>query len=175
MSPGSCRYMAPTTNPTAPVPRPRSRYRRRPGFFLSAPSQSCPGIDCTRRTARAIPGAPPCCAALGVSVRVRFGAGGLARRERLLDDFLRDRRRRLLVMREVLLERATARGDRAQVGRVLQHLRHRHLRLDHLAIALAVHPEHFAATRVQIADYVAHAFIGTRNFDRDDRFENDRS
>src|SRR5208282_3820580 len=120
------------------------------------------------------PAAPPCPAELCVGVRVRFGAGGLARRERLLDDFLRDRRRRLLVMREVLLERAAARRDRAQVGCVLQHLRHRHLRLDHLAMALAVHPEHFAAARVQIANHVAHAFIGTRNFDRDDRFENDR-
>src|ERR1035437_1169346 len=108
----------------------------------------------------------PRCAALCVGVRVRFGAGGLARRERLLDDLLRDRRRRLLVMREVLLERAAARRDRAQVGCVLQHLRHRHLRLDHLAMALAVHPEHFAAARVQIANHVAHAFIGTRNFDR---------
>src|SRR5271155_4163302 len=108
-----------------------------------------------------------------VRVGVRFDAGGLARRERLLDDLFSDRSRSLLVMREVLLEGAAARRDRAQVRRVLQDFRHRHLRLDHLAVAFAVHAENLAAARVQIADHVAHAFVGTRNFDRDDRLKDD--
>src|SRR5271156_7189391 len=95
---------------------------------------------------------PPCpVCSLGVRVGVRFGAGGLARGERLLDNFVSDGARRFLIMREMLLERSAARRDRAQVRRVLKHFRHRHLRLDHLAVALAVHAEDFAAARIEIA------------------------
>ena len=43
-------------------------------------------------------------------------------------------------MREMRLERSPPRGLRAQVGRVLQNLRHRHQRLDDLALAFAIHP-----------------------------------
>src|SRR5271167_2382443 len=61
--------------------------------------------------------APLSASLLCVSVRVasRFGAGGFARRERLLDDLVSDRRRGLFVVREVLLEGAATRRDRTQV------------------------------------------------------------
>src|SRR5258705_1444966 len=112
---------------------------------------------------------------LCVCVGVRFGAGGLALSASLLDYFFRDRRGRFLVVREMLLEGAASRRDRTQVGRGLEHLRHRHLCLDHLAAALAIHPEYFAAARIQVADYIAHAFVGTRDFNRNDRFKNNRT
>src|SRR6266481_8617549 len=43
-------------------------------------------------------GRPARSTALCVRVGVRFGAGGLARRQRLLDDLFGDRRRSLLIM-----------------------------------------------------------------------------
>src|SRR5580704_119330 len=91
-----------------------------------------------------------------------------------LDDLFGDRRRHLVVMGEVGLEGASPRGYRAQIGGVLENLRHRDERLDHLAVALAIHPEHAPAPRIKVADDVAHAFVGTGDVDRHDRFEQDR-
>src|SRR5579885_1906209 len=100
---------------------------------------------------------------------------GFARLARLLDDLFHDRRRRLLVMREMRLERSPPGRLRAQVRRILQYFRHRYQRLDDLALTFAIHPEHLAAPRVEVADHVAHRFFGTAHLQRHDRFENDRA
>src|SRR5271166_6071692 len=57
------------------------------------------------------PGRPALPVKLCVRVGVRFGAGGLARGERLLDNLFSDRSRSLFVVRKVLLEGAAARRD----------------------------------------------------------------
>src|SRR6185369_17448896 len=59
---------------------------------------------------------------------IPLGLGGLS----LLDDLLRDVRRRLFVVGELELEVAAPAGHRAQIGGVTQHLRHGHVRLDGL-------------------------------------------
>src|SRR5206468_6725449 len=95
-----------------------------------------------------------------------------ARRLRLLDDLLGDVRRHLLVVRELEREVAAAAGHRAEVRRVAQHLRHRHVRLDHLlAVALRLDAEHLAAAAVQVADHVAHALVGHDHVHGHDRLE----
>src|SRR5438128_11017434 len=87
------------------------------------------------RTSSATASSPSCSSAMAL------GPGGL----RVLDELLGDVRRDLLVVRELEGEVAAPAGHRAQIGRVAQDLRHRHVRLDHLlAVALRLHAEHLA-------------------------------
>src|SRR4051794_29682371 len=60
---------------------------------------------------------------------------------RLVDPLLRQVPRNLLVARQLHRVLAPPAGDRAQVGRVAQDLRHRDLRLDLGERALGLHPE----------------------------------
>src|SRR6266851_1635901 len=108
------------------------------------------------------------------SLRVRASLRGFPRLLGLLDYLLGDRRRHFVVMRETRLERPASRSYRAQVRRILQNFRHRHQRLDHLSAALAVHPEHPAPARIEVADNVAHAFVWAPHLDRHNRFEQNR-
>src|ERR1700674_2594025 len=106
----------------------------------------------------------------GVRVRLR----ALLRFLLFLDHLLGDRRRHFVIMMEAGLERSTPGSERAQVGRVLQNFRHRHQRFDHLRVTLGFHAEHPATARVEVADHVAHAIVGTTHVNRHHWFEQNR-
>src|SRR5689334_8767887 len=95
-------------------------------------------------------------------------------RLRLLDHLFRDVRWRLLVVGELQLEVAAPARHRAEIGRVAEHLRHRHGGLDDLlAAALRLGALDLAAPAVQVADDVAHVLVGNRHADGHDRLEED--
>src|SRR5215467_2161704 len=80
---------------------------------------------------------------------------------RLLDDLLRDVPGDLLVVGELELEVPAPARHRAEVGRVAEHLRHRHVGADHLlTVAARLGAQHLAAPAVQVADHVAHVVVG---------------
>src|SRR5258705_2520300 len=75
-----------------------------------------------------------------------------ARRLRFLDHLVGDVRRHFVVVRELHLEVAAALRQRAQVGRVAQHLGERDVRADPLlADALRLGAQHPAAAAGQVA------------------------
>ena len=87
------------------------------------------------------------------------------------DHLLGDVRRDLLVALELHRVVAAAAGDRAQVGRVVEHLGHRHLGLDLGHRALRLHAQRAAAARVEVADHVADRVLGHRDRHLHDRLE----
>src|SRR5205809_6584602 len=97
----------------------------------------------------------------------RKGAVGLTRCRALLDllrvrrdHLLRDVRRTLLVPEQRRGERAATTGHRSEVGRVPEDLREGHVRFDALVTrARAVHPEHAAATAVEVREDVTHLLL----------------
>ena len=81
-------------------------------------------------------------------------------------DLLGEVRRHLFVALELHLEVGAAAADRAQVGRVVEHLGHRHLGLDLGRRALRLHPQRVAAARVEVADHVADDVLGAADVSR---------
>src|SRR5438105_2105939 len=76
---------------------------------------------------------------------------------RLLDDLLGDVPGHLLVVGELEPEVPPPARHRAEVGRVAEHLRHRHVGADHLLpVATRLGAEHLPAAAVEVADHVAH-------------------
>jgi hypothetical protein len=62
-------------------------------------------------------------------------------------------------------------GDRAQVGRVVEHLGHRHLGGDLGHVALRLHAQRSPAARGQVADHVADRVLGNGDGHPHDRLQ----
>ena len=93
---------------------------------------------------------------------------------RLRDDLLGEVRGDLLVAQEVEPVLALAARDRAQVGRVGEHLRHRHLGLDLGHAAHGLGAQRAPAARGQVAHHVADRLVGHGGRDEHDRLQQHR-
>src|SRR4051812_22197976 len=91
-----------------------------------------------------------------------------------IDHLLGKMTRDLLVAGELHRVLAPATGDRTQVRRVAQELRHRHLGLDLGHGSLGLHAERTAAAGVEIADHVADHVLGHEHADGHDRLHQHR-
>ena len=88
-----------------------------------------------------------------------------------LDDLGGDRLRNFLVPVELHVELGPALRHRTQLGRVAEHLRQRHERLDDLRVADRVHGLDAAAAAVEVTHDVAEVVLGRRHLDRHHRLE----
>src|SRR5258708_775634 len=89
----------------------------------------------------------------------------------LRDDLLLNLARHGHVVGELHRVRGAALRAAAEVGRVSEHRGERHFGVDDLRVAALGHTEDPAATRVQVADDVAHVILGRDDLDAQDRLE----
>src|SRR6267142_2188985 len=89
----------------------------------------------------------------------------------LLDDFFRQRRRQLRVMRKVHRERRAALGAAAQIRGVTEHLRQRNFHADHVAPRAVFRALNRGTPGIQIAEHRGHVFFRNDHFHFHNRFE----
>src|ERR1700722_4340365 len=91
----------------------------------------------------------------------------------LLDDGLGDVRWHFHVLAELHRESGATLAHRAHRGRVTEHLRQWHFGRHGLARGRVVHTHDLATTAIEVADHIAHVFLGRDHLDLHDRLEDD--
>src|SRR5512142_1178660 len=92
----------------------------------------------------------------------------------LLRDLRRDARRENFVVAWLHRIRTATLRLRAQVGRVSEHRRERHVRGDDARVRALFHPVYVATTAVEVTDHVAHELLGHGDLDLHDGLLDDR-
>src|ERR1700693_585847 len=87
------------------------------------------------------------------------------------DDLFSHLRRRFLVVRKMHSETSAALRAAAEVSGIPEHGGQRHLRGDDLASGARFAALNLTAARVQVANHIAHVFLGYHHFDAHHRLE----